>query len=482
MLSRILSDPLAIVLVVLFFGASIFIHELGHYLAARWRGLKVERFSIGFGPRVFGWRDKRGVDWRISLFPLGGYVALPQLADMRGIEGAYGEDSLPPLSYADKMIVSGAGAFFNVLFALALGIVLWVTGLPVPEEYESTTIGYVSEKILDEESMERDGPAMRAGLQPGDTVLAIDGKPVDDWEDIIYLVTTGVGRSKAGNPQTEILAERDGEQINFTLFPVLDQFEGIRRIGMWPSNTLKVGGVMENSPAERSGLQDGDIITGANGIPLHHTSTLSRMIRVAPESALELDVRRGTATVNVSLTPEAVVYNTAGDTVPMIGVRWEQIFSIKHINPVEQVVQAVRTTLRVLGALIHPKSDVGFSNLSGPVGISYTLYVLSQIGILEVLSIVVLINVNLAILNLLPIPVLDGGHMAFATAGKLMGRPVPARIVGSAQGAFMLLFLAIFVYVTFFDVGRVRRNETAISEAEQAAQQQVPIKFKGPQP
>jgi regulator of sigma E protease len=151
----------------------------------------------------------------------------------------------------------------------------------------------------------------------------------------------------------------------------------------------------------------------------------------------------------------------------------------RHINPFTQVVDAVKTTLRVLGALIHPKSDVSISNLSGPVGIGYTLYVISQIGILEVLSIVVLINVNLAILNLLPIPVLDGGHMAFATVARLRGRPVPANVVAASQGAFMLVFLAIFVYVTFFDVGRVRRNETAISDAERSAESMVPIEFKG---
>ena len=125
MFFRILSDPLAILLVVLFFGASIFVHEYGHYLAARWRKLRIERFSIGFGPRIFGWKDKSGVDWRVSLFPLGGYVALPQLADMRGVEGTPSEEAgrLPPLSYADKMIVAGAGAFFNILFALLLGTV-----------------------------------------------------------------------------------------------------------------------------------------------------------------------------------------------------------------------------------------------------------------------------------------------------------------------------------------------------------------------
>ncbi|MEX0331285.1 MAG: RIP metalloprotease RseP [Puniceicoccaceae bacterium] len=482
MLSRILSDPQAIFLVILFFGASIFVHEWGHYIAARWRKLKIDRFSIGFGPRLFGWKDKQGVDWRVSLFPLGGYVALPQLADMRGIEGDYdnGGEPLPSISYADKMYVAGAGAFFNILFALFLGCILWATGIPVSGEYESTTVGYIAPTMLDEEGMERDGPALKAGLQPGDIILQIDDAKVSDWEDIVYAVTTGVRRTESGNPRTDMIIQREGEEKSLTLFPVLDQYEGIRRIGIAPANSLRIGQVMDNSPAALAGIEQGDTILAANGQPLYHTIALSRIIRDDPEAAIDLEILRGGESLHVNLTAEQVVYNTAGDTTPMIGVRWEPVTSMRHDDPITQVVDAVETTLRVLGALLHPKSDVGISNLSGPVGISYTLYVISQIGILEVLSIVVLINVNLAILNLLPIPVLDGGHMAFATIAKLRGRPIPAQVIASAQGIFMLLFLAIFVYVTFFDVGRVRRNESAISDAERVEETRVPIEFKGP--
>jgi regulator of sigma E protease len=487
MIARILSDPFAIFMVVLFFGASIFVHEYGHYLAARWRKLKIERFSIGFGPRLFGWRDKRGVDWRVSLIPLGGYVALPQLADMRGIEGQpEADEPLPTLSYSDKMIVAGAGAFFNVLFALLLGSILWVTGQPVSEQFETTKVGTISAQLSDADGTLRDSPAARAGLQEGDIIRRIDGRRVDNWQDVVYAVTTGVGRSPNGNPMTELTIERNGEEQTLTAFPVLEEFEGIRQLGISPANTLLIGGIMADSPAAQVGLQPGDRIIKVNGREVYHTSALGSAIRSSGDEPVRLLIDRDGEQLERLIRAEEVVINTAGETLPMIGVRWQQVYEMRHVDPFTQVKEAFTTTIRVLGALLHPRSDVGINNLSGPVGISYTIYIISQIGILDVLSIIVLININLAILNLLPIPVLDGGHMAFATYAKLRGRPVPPAVIASAQGLFMMMFLGLFIYVTFFDVGRVKRNETAISEAENVAAQQVEIRFEGieqpPQP
>lgn len=483
MIARILSDPFAIFLVVLFFGASIFVHEYGHYLAARWRKLKVERFSIGFGPRLFGWRDKRGVDWRVSLIPLGGYVSLPQMADLQGVENSgrpeEAAEPLPVLSYTDKMVVAGAGAFFNVLFALALGCILWVFGTPVSEQFETTRIGYTLPFVVDADGIERESPAARAGLRPGDKIVTIDGRRMRDWQDVVYAITTGTRRSEARNPMSVIEVERGNERLTLTAFPVLQEFERIRQLGIVPANTLKVGAVMPDSPAAKVGLEKNDIITAANGIAMYHTMSLSHLINAEPETPLILTVQRAGRELQVPILAEQVVYNTDGATRPMLGIQWMPVWELRHINPVAQIVDAMRTTLRVLGALFHPRSDIGISNLSGPVGISYTIYIISQIGILEVLSIIVLININLAILNLLPIPVLDGGHMAFATFAKLRGRAVSPNVVASAQVGFMLMFLGIFIYVTFFDVGRVKRNETAILDSERAAARLVQIRFSG---
>lgn len=477
---RILQDPWSIFLVVLFFGASIFIHELGHYLAGRWRGLHIERFSIGFGPRLIGWKDRQGVDWRISLIPLGGYVSLPQLAGIQGIEGSSESgDRLAPISYADKMIVSVAGAVFNVLFALALGTVLWITGVQVEEERETTVVGQVLETMVNQDGDPREGPAWRAGIRPGDQIVSVDDRNVQSWEDILYAVTTGSRRGEYGNPRTDLSIKRKGKVLDISVFPLLDPHEGIRRLGIAPAGSLIVGETFENSPALLSGLRAGDEITEINGEPVFHRAAFARIIEKDPDAPMTLTVLRDGEHMSVSLQAEHVVYNVAGDTTPMIGIRWMPIYETRHINPVAQIRDAFSLTMRILGALINPRTDVGINNLSGPVAISYTIYLFSQISIIDVIAIVLLININLAILNLLPIPVLDGGHMAIATIGKIIGRPVPQSAIGTAQGFFMLFFIFLFIYITFFDFGRVKRNETAIIAADHAAQQRVPIQFQG---
>ncbi|MCC5807697.1 MAG: RIP metalloprotease RseP [Opitutales bacterium] len=479
---RILTNPVAIAAVVLFFGASIFVHELGHYLAARWRGLKIDRFSIGFGPRLFGWRDKQGVEWRVAPIPLGGYVMLPQLADLRGAEGESPEtrrSGLPPISYTDKMVVSVAGAVYNVLFALSLACILWVAGTRVYDSMDTTQIGYVLPKVVDRAGNEVPSPASKAGILPGDTILAIDGQRVDDWGDVVTRVTTGSARADAGEPLTRLTVDRGGETLDIAVFPVLSEHETLRIIGFMAAEPVVVDRVFDNSPGQLAGLEQGDQIIAVNGERIYRPDAFIERVNDHPDEGFVLTILREGQTLERFLRPENVVYTQAGDTRPMVGIAFARSYEMRHIDPFTQLRNHVDMTVRVLAALFNPHTNVGVRNLSGPVGIGYALYSLTQIGMRELLAIVVLININLAILNLLPIPVLDGGHMVFATLAKLRGKPLPASFVAAAQSAFMLFFIGIFIYVTFFDTGRVHRNESAIIEQERAAAQRVEPVFTG---
>ena len=214
-----LSTILYIGLALFALGFSIFIHELGHFIAAKKRGLIADRFSIGFGPRLFGWH-RNGTDFRLSLLPLGGYVSLPQLADMGRVEGGGKEeaDKLAPISYADKMIVAVMGAVFNLIFALLLSLVLWGVGREI---VKSTSVGFVAEEIRNADGAIVPGPAYEAGILPGDTIDSIDGKSVPDWWYFQNAIATGIGKEdgEAGRRLVEVGILRDGETMAFTVYP-----------------------------------------------------------------------------------------------------------------------------------------------------------------------------------------------------------------------------------------------------------------------
>ena len=197
LLSAAFSNIWSIFLVVMFFGGSIFVHELGHFLAARRRGVLVERFSIGFGPAIWSHRAKDGVEYRIAWFPLGGYVLLPQLADLGHIEGESSADvaKLPPISYSTRMLVFVAGAAFNVLFAFVLACIITVVGLPESSMTATTRIGYVAKTLEGPDGVKSPSPALQAGFRAGDIVRAIDGKTVVDWQDLMQTLVTTTGRT-----------------------------------------------------------------------------------------------------------------------------------------------------------------------------------------------------------------------------------------------------------------------------------------------
>lgn len=216
---------------ILALGICVFIHEFGHYIAAKKRGLIADRFSIGFGPRLFGWHHK-GTDFRISLLPLGGYVSLPQLADMGRLEGGDNPyKDLPPITYTDKMIVAVMGAVFNLIFAFLLTLVLWGVGREV---IKSTTIGTVAQTIVNSDGITVPSPAHQAGLQSGDTILSVDGHPISDWWDYMNTLATGVGRNTEGRPQSIIEIQRDQEILTLTTYPELISSERMRALGILP--------------------------------------------------------------------------------------------------------------------------------------------------------------------------------------------------------------------------------------------------------
>lgn len=450
----LLSNVWAILLTIVAFGASIFVHELGHFLAARRRGLHVERFSIGFGPAIWSWRGKDGVEYRLSWLPLGGYVTLPQLAAMSEIEGESSVDvsQLPPVSYGSRMLVLVAGAACNILFALALACIIWVNGQPSNSMAASTTIGYVAPELTLADGSKVTSPAREAGLLAGDVIRAIDGHPVGEWSDIVQTIVTGSGRTATGEPKTVFTIERDGAARDITVYPQLAGPDEFRRVGIDAGYELIVHEVAAGSVAAQAGFQSGDQIISFNDQRILNITTYSEILARHKTDSVNATVRRGKGELSLVIPPRP------GEDA-LLGMALTTSFSVTHPNPLEQLTDNVLMTVRTLASLINPQSDIGLSKMSGPVGIVRILHSAAQVGLTAVIMFTILINVNLAIFNLLPIPVLDGGQMLFATIAKLRGRALPTNFIMATQSTFVLLLFGMMLYVTVFgDIRRLFRD------------------------
>jgi regulator of sigma E protease len=454
-------------------GFCIFIHELGHFVAAKKRGLVADRFSIGFGPRLFGWKW-RGTDFRLSLIPLGGYVSLPQLVDMGRLEGGEGDEAkkLPPISYTDKMIVAVMGAVFNLIFAFVLSLVLWGVGREI---VKSTEVGFVAQEIITSEGKPVAGPALEAGLMVGDTIVSVDGQRVGSWMQFQNALMTGTGRSENGRAVADIGIVREGEAMTITVYPETITSEEIRHIGVYPTADENAAPIImrleEDMPAFAAGLERGDRILKLDDQPVVSGGFLSAYLANHGDRQIDITVDRRGRELTIPVQPRI----KKGESSPRFGFAYDYPFKKErvHYNPIEQMGIFVNTMKITLVALVHTESDVKVKNMSGPVGIVHGLTRMAVI-FEDLIWFLALINVNLAIFNLLPIPVLDGGHMLFATISKIIGRPLPVSVMEKVQGAFMVLLLGMVLYITFFDVGRVGRDIGLIQDEPIAVEDQEP--------
>lgn len=432
--------------VIVLFNCLIVVHELGHFLAARWRGLVIEQFGIWFGKPL--WKKRiNGVLYSFGSLPFGGFVKLPQLAPMDIIEGKADVDraELPRISALDKIIVAFAGPLFSLLLAVAFACIVWVVGHPVNESDVTTTIGYLDKK----------SPSAKAGMLPGDKILEVDGQPVTRFSGMNNSVIWNVVRSEG--PTIPFKVERDGKVLSFDVTPYRAETRGwrrksVRQVQIFPAQTAVIEKVQPNTPAAAAGLRAGDIIRSFNGKPIFHPVALADYIESHPTEPLVLDVKRGNQTMQVTAQPTVL----PNEKTPRIGIQWDSggIMSVGHPNPIEQVYHSVTSTLNTLGAVASPKSDVKLQHMSGPLGIARVYYMLfeSEYGWQLALWFSVILSVNLAILNMLPVPVLDGGHIVLALVESVRRKPVNIRFLEIVQTGFAVLIIGYMVYITFYDV------------------------------
>ncbi len=468
MIPHFLRVLLIILEVVVLFNLLIAVHELGHFLAAKWRGLYIEQFGIWFGKPI--WKKKiNGVLYSIGSIPAGGFVKLPQLAPMDIIEGEADVDraQLPKISALDKIIVAIAGPLFSILLALTFACIVWGVGHPVNESETTTVIGYV----------EKDSPAERAGLLPGDNILEVDGQPVKRFSGMNNSVVWNVVRSEGATIPFKV--ERNGATLDFSVAPYHSVTSGwrrksVRQVLILPAVTPIVDEVQPKTPAAAAGLQHGDVIRSVNGQRIFHPDALPDYIAKHPTELLTLEVLRDGKLLQPQMTP-ALLDDGKGDKTPRIGIRWDGAgrTTIAHPDPIEQVYNSITSTINTISAVASPKSDVKLQHLSGPVGIGRIYYLLFQNerGWQMALWFSVVLNVNLAILNMLPIPVLDGGHIVLAIIESIRRKPVNTRILEFVQTACAVLIIGYMAYVSFFDIGDLFGKDSESAPAKSTATQ-----------
>jgi regulator of sigma E protease len=439
--------------VLFLFNVLIIAHELGHFLAARWRGMTVDRFGIWFGKPI--WRKEiNAVTYCLGFIPAGGFVSLPQMALMESIEGKVDEKfkKLPPMPPLDKIIVAFAGPLFSFGLAVFFAIIIWLVGRPVGEADMTTIIGHVK----------RNSPAEKAGLKAGDKIISVDGHKVTRFSGIGDTVMWRVVSSEGDKISIEI--ERGGQRLTVQSDWVRESTKplerrSLREIQIYPKKTPLVARVEPNSPAALAGLRADDVIVGLNGRPLLCPEALGDYIEEHGTNRILLTIQRGMEKFVVMVVPEVPFFPP--DFPPdqkraLIGVEWDLKgrWTLDHPGPVQQIEASVGTVVNTLQALLSHKSGIGPQHLSGPVGILRIYYILfeSEHGWLQAVWFSVILNVNLALLNLLPLPVLDGGHILLAMLDAVRRRPVNAKVLSTVLNTCAALVIGYVLYVSFYDV------------------------------
>ena len=512
---QILSETYIAVLVVVFLGLSIFVHEFGHFIAARLCGMVVETFSLGLGPAL--WKRKyKGIIYKIGWIPFGGYVALPQIdpTGMQGIQGDEGGDDtgkkaaepLPRAAAWKKIVVSVSGGLGNIILAIiAAWLVFWL-GMPAVGAHQDAVIGFV----------DTTSAAYEVGVRVGDEVLSVDGEAVERWADV----------SQACVTHTQVTFEvrsADGATKHIAIptkaiKPDIYQVDGV--VG---TSLCLVGGVHEGRRAHKAGIKRGDIVMELDGIRIFSVDHLISLINKRGGKQVPITVQRDNKRVEKLVAPESVIlvksllkrsqafesgleagrlilsingksiktqadldrWLAATNTVEMSagpngetkhltilgkksGSNWELegveysnaiigvTFDTKvHPTPGEQLTYHATLIFRVLRKLVTPRTSRDTAKqLGGPGAIMANYRALIQTSIALAIWFTGLLNINLAIINLLPIPVLDGGHIVFAAWEGIVGKPVSPRVINVLVNVFVVLLITAFVLLTYRDIIR----------------------------
>lgn len=422
-------------------GVMIVIHELGHYWAARFFDVRIEAFSFGFGPRLFG--VKRGeTDWKVCAIPMGGYVKMH--GELPGEEGSDDPRSFLNKPRWQRMIIAFAGPFMNIILAIAIMTGLLMNHHERDASYDQPArVGFVLDN----------SPAGKAGLQAGDLITKVADKADPNWSDVRLEVLAHV------NGDLPLQVERDGKIRIIHLTPVMDERSQLPQVGWEPKTRVLIDGVDKDLDAAKQGLKPGDEFVSINGVAIDALSRVNQIVRGSAGKPLEVVYRRAGAEKAITVTPtyrEAEKRHLIGVmmSVPMVTVKlgFAEAFQ-ESLSQNRKFAGLLYSTLQgIVTARVSAKS------LEGPIGIARVARREAKEGLLPFVSLMAMVSLNLAVFNLLPIPILDGGVILLLLIEMIFRRDLSlnAKEMIFRVGFAFLMFLVVFVF--YNDIAKLMRG------------------------
>ena len=426
------SIGLSIVAFLVVLGVMIFIHELGHYLMAKYLGIGVETFSLGFGPRLIGFRRGQ-TDYRISLLPLGGYVKMSGETYEDELTGSDEEFLSRPKLH--RFAVTLAGPVMNIGLAVVLGTVTYMVGLSMPAYLtEPAQIGRVSEGSA----------AQEAGVLPNDVIVAIDGDATPTWREVEIRVVTSPGRNLLFS------IDRQGALLRKEITPRSAGRQELGTIGAMPHIPYIIDLVAPDGPAAQAGLQPDDEILDvrASDGSMVGSQSISDFISARENQPLLFRLQRGEQVLEKTIAPVAMDGHIRIGIVFASAVRTEKFgFFGALLNSVQRNIQLTVLTFQIVGRILTGRASL--RTMSGPIEIARYSGAAAALGLVPLITFMGLVSLQLGIFNLLPIPILDGGVIALLAVEGLLGRDLSMRVkerIFQAGFIFLILLMGIVIF------------------------------------
>ncbi len=423
---------MALIYFLIVIGILVFVHEFGHFIMAKRAGVRVEKFSLGMGPKIFGYK-KGDTEYVLSALPLGGYVKMAGENPDEEPTGA--ADEFQSKTVWQRVKIAATGPLTNIVLAFLIMPIVFMVGT---YSEGPAKVGYV----------EPGSPAEHAGFLAGDLIEKINGRSISDWTEALSLI--------AVNPDTDVtvLVDRQGKQKTLTLRPVTATELKIGMSGLIPDMPAEIGKLKPGFPAEKAGISVNDKVLAVDGKTIYHWNQFSTIVRDSKGKKLVLLIERGGKRIEKTVTPIEDSGRFVIGVEPLLRLVFKKYGFLKSIQlGFDKTIESIDLTFITLKKLVT--FGLSIKTLGGPVMIAQMSGQAASAGLSSFLSLLAMISISLGILNLLPIPVLDGGLILFLVIEAIRKKPVSRKVMEVSQSIGAAVLITLIAVVSYNDIMRM---------------------------